>query len=279
MATPLAAAQPTASPQPVEGDAGLAGGSLRLILRHPPVTAFAVIRAATSDDVVAASFHPTLPSTFRSVLSRERASPAARGGNFPPGNVLLMFPGEGAYRAERRALLATLESLTPEEFENGRTLCEGWAPRDVLSHLIGIDEAPAEYVKAAGRINTANERIVARMRALSREELLARARDWAAKPATLSIVGSYGLLGDLAVHHQDVLRGLGRRREIPVPVAKAILREGTIMGVGKLRRYRVEPTDTGVKVGRGKVVRGTAEALGMWLAGRRSVEPELTFAD
>ncbi|HVF04585.1 MAG TPA: maleylpyruvate isomerase family mycothiol-dependent enzyme [Frankiaceae bacterium] len=189
-----------------------------------------------------------------------------------------MFPAENDYLAERRAFLATVESLTPEEFETGPTLCAGWAPRDVLGHLLGIDEAVTEYVKAAGQINKANARLVERFRALDRDALLARAREWAEHPALLSRAASYGLLGDLAVHHQDVVRGLGRRRDVPPASARAILREGTIMGAGKLRRYRVEATDTGRKIGRGQVVRGTAEQLGMWLTGRRSVEPELVFA-
>lgn len=188
-----------------------------------------------------------------------------------------MFPAEKDFRAERRAVLATMEALTPEEFESGPTLCEGWAPRDVLGHLIGIDEAPSEYVKAGGNVHKANARLVERFRALSRDDLLARAHDWAHRPATLSLVASFGLLGDLGVHHQDVIRGLGRRRDVPPPIAKAILREGMILGAPKLRRYRVEATDTGRKIGRGRVVRGTAEQLGMWLAGRRSVEPELVF--
>jgi uncharacterized protein (TIGR03083 family) len=189
-----------------------------------------------------------------------------------------MFPGEGAYRAERQAFLATVESLTADEFEHGLTLCAGWAPRDVLGHLLGIDEAPAEYVKAAGNINKGNARIVERMRAKSRDELLERTRRWAERPATLSLTLSYALLGDLAVHHQDVLRGLGRTREVPPESAKAILREGTIFGVGKLRSHRVVPNDVGRARGRGREVRGTAEALGMWLAGRESVASELVFA-
>jgi uncharacterized protein (TIGR03083 family) len=189
-----------------------------------------------------------------------------------------MFPGERDYRAERAAFLQTIESLTPEEFEHGTTLCTEWAPRDVLSHLIGIDEAPAEYVKAAGNITKGNARIVERFRALDRDALLARAREWAARPALLSLMGSYGLLGDLGIHHQDVLRGLGRSREVPPPIGRAILREGMLFGLKKLKRYRIEPTDTGRAVGRGPVVQGTAEQLGMWLAGRRPVEPELVFA-
>lgn len=188
-----------------------------------------------------------------------------------------MFPGEKDYRAERRAVLATMESLTREEFESGTTLCEGWAPRDVLSHLIGIDEAVPEYVKAAGHVSKANERIVARMRALSSDDLLARARDWAARPATLSLVASYALLGDLATHHQDVIRGLGRHRDVPPAAARAILREGLVLGAKKLKDHRIEATDTGRRIGRGRVVRGTAEALGLWLAGRRGIDAELVF--
>lgn len=188
-----------------------------------------------------------------------------------------MFPGEKDYRAERRALLATMESLTPEEFENGTTLCAEWAPRDVLAHLIGIDEAVGEYVKAAGRVNAANARIVARMKGLSREELLDRAREWAEKPALLARTASWGLLGDLAVHHQDVLRGLGRTREVPEASARAILREGLLFGAKRLSRYRLVPTDGGRRIGRGQVVRGTTEQLGMWLAGRHSVATELVF--
>lgn len=189
-----------------------------------------------------------------------------------------MFPGERDYRAERAAFLATIESLTEDEFEHGTTLCEGWAPRDVLGHLLGIDEAPAEYVKAFGHVGKGNAAIVDRMRARDRAELLANAREWAAKPALLSLVSSYGLLGDLGVHHQDVLRGLGRTRDVPPAIARAILREGLVLGITKLRSYRVAPTDTGRAVGVGQTVRGTAEQLGMWLAGRRSVEPELVFA-
>lgn len=188
-----------------------------------------------------------------------------------------MFPGEKDYRAERKAFLATIESLTPEEFENGTTLCADWAPRDILAHLLGIDAKPLEYVKALGRVNAGNDRIVESMRSLSREEMLERARRWAEKPAFLSLTASWGLLQDLAVHHQDVLRGLGRSRDVPAASAKAILREGLLFGVRKLRKYRIEPTDHGRAIGRGQVVRGTAEQLGLWLTGRHAIAAELVF--
>jgi uncharacterized protein (TIGR03083 family) len=188
-----------------------------------------------------------------------------------------MFPGERDYRAERKAFLGTVESLSARDFETGTTLCEGWAPRDVAGHLIGIDEALPQYVRALGNVHKGNALIVERMRALDAPALLDRLRDWAERPAITSLAASYGLLGDLGVHHQDVLRGLGRQRDVPPPVARAILREGMVLGAKRLTGHRVLPTDTGRAVGRGQIVRGTAEALGMWLAGRRSVEPELVF--
>jgi uncharacterized protein (TIGR03083 family) len=190
---------------------------------------------------------------------------------------MLTFPGEHAYRAERAAFVGTIESLTDEEFESAKTLCEDWAPRDVLAHLIGIDDEMGVYVRAGGRISTANDRIVARYRSRSRDELQDRARRWAVEPAPLVRPLSWQFLGDVAVHHQDVLRPLGRTRDLPDAVRAAILREGAMLGVRKLARHRIEPTDGGRAFGRGRRVRGTSEALGMWLAGREGVASELTF--
>jgi hypothetical protein len=89
------------------------------------------------------------------------------------------------------------------------------------------------------------------------------------------------LIGDVSVHHQDVLRGLGRTREIPPEVAAAIFREGVILSTGTKRnllRYRVEPTTRGGRpLGRGRRVRGSSEAIGLWLAGRKGLEAELEF--
>jgi uncharacterized protein (TIGR03083 family) len=190
-----------------------------------------------------------------------------------------LLPGERDLRSERAAFVTTLRELPVEEFESGRTLCEGWAPRDVLAHLIGIDDAVPTYLKAGGRVNAANARIVAAARSKTRDELLDRAETWAAKPAPHVRAAALALLGDLGVHHSDVLRGQGRRHlEMPRPVAAAILREGFLLGAARAVRYRVKP-DGGRAIGLpGRpVVRGTSEALGMWLAGRDSVADELQF--
>lgn len=191
----------------------------------------------------------------------------------------MAIPGEVELRAERQAVIETLESLSDEEFESGPTLCTEWAPRDILAHLMGVDTGLIEYVKAPGQIAKANAAIVAKARAMSRERLMNRARHWADRPAPLTRLSAVFFLGDTAVHHQDILRGLGRTRDVPDACRTAILREGVVLGGTKLLRFRVEPTDGGRAMGRGTTIRGTSEALGLWLTGRAGLEPELEFGD
>ena len=189
----------------------------------------------------------------------------------------MRFPGEQDLVDERSAVLVTLASLTDDEFESGPTLCSEWSPRDVLAHLMGIDGSLGEYVRAKGNIARANAEIVERARSRSRAELMASAERWATKPALTTRGSALFLLGDTAIHHQDILRGAGRSRDVPAPCRAAILREGAVLGPHRLLRYRVVPDDGGRPMGRGAVVRGSSEALGMWLTGRTSVESDLVF--
>ena len=186
-----------------------------------------------------------------------------------------MFPGEGALLEERRQFLATIESLTDDEFEHGATLCTEWAPRDVLAHLLGEEDHLASYFANLLRISRANDAIVERYRGKTRQEMTQRARAWAARVALSNRPAAIGLLQDVATHHQDVLRGLGKTREIPEASKNAILREGVVLGGRKLLTHRVVPTDGGRALGRGREVRGTREALGLWLSGRAGLEAEL----
>ncbi|MCA1823029.1 MAG: maleylpyruvate isomerase family mycothiol-dependent enzyme [Frankia sp.] len=186
-----------------------------------------------------------------------------------------MLPGEAALLEERRQFLQTIESLSDEEFERGTTLCAEWAPRDVLAHLLGEEERSVAYLTNLLRISAANDKIVAEYRAKTRQDLTQRARAWASRVTWSHRFFAVGLLGDVATHHQDVLRGVGRTREIPEASKNAILREGVILGGTKLLRHHVVPTDGGRALGRGREVRGTREALGLWLAGRQGLEPEL----
>lgn len=189
----------------------------------------------------------------------------------------MMLPGERALREERSAIVATMQSLTPDEFESAATLCQDWSPRDILAHVMGVDRALPQYFRAGGWVSTGNEIIVRKSRAKTRDQLLAEAEDWLARPAPWTRMAAAWLLGDNAMHHQDVLRPLGRSRDIPDASANAMLREGAFLGARRLLHYRAEPTDGGPSLGRGQVVRGTREALALWLAGRQGIEAELEF--
>lgn len=188
----------------------------------------------------------------------------------------MQFPLEDVYRSERADLVATIESLTDEEFEQGETLCEDWAPRDVLAHLMGIDTMSDAYVRAGG-IKAGNARVVEHYRSMTRTDLTERARKWAAEPALTSRIAAAFFLGDLCVHHQDILRPLGRTRDLDDRRSAAILREGMVLGGRKLLSHRVVPTDGGRGIGRGTPVKGTREALGLWLTGRNGIDAELEF--
>lgn len=192
----------------------------------------------------------------------------------------MRFPLEDELRAERFRVIETVERLSDDDFDAGTTLCTEWAPRDVLGHVIGIDYFLPSYLPYGPRIGAANQAQADRARSISRERLMEWARHWAANPSITSKLTAGIMLGDLGVHHQDILRGLGQKREIPDVVATAIFREGLQLSIWLNRRvlqHRFVPTDGHRPVGRGPEVRGTREALGLWLSGRDSVTDELEF--
>lgn len=208
---------------------------------------------------------------------------ASQSARWPPQYVGSMrFPHEDDLRRERRLFMATVEALTDEEYFEGRTLCEGWSPRDVLAHLVGTDDLGEYFTLSTFTVDRGNAKAVQRLRSLSRAELTARGRAAAENPSTTSRAGGWLLAGDVAVHHLDVLRGLGRMDGLPADSARLAFREGTVWSwrwrQAKLLRHRVIPTTPGGRPrGRGRVVRGSTENLALWLGGRESIVSELEF--
>ncbi|AYG78001.1 hypothetical protein DWB77_00108 [Streptomyces hundungensis] len=197
----------------------------------------------------------------------------------------MRFTLEQELRAERRRLISTLDTLPDEVFETGRTLCSEWAPRDILGHLLSVDHLAATYLPFGPFLHYANRKQVARARRLPRERLMDAARLWADKPSLSSRLGVVVTLGDLAIHHQDIVRGLGLHQEMPTCAPTFILWDGAMLSMQtnlRILRYRLTSTDGYPELGlpplpHAPEVRGTREALGMWLAGRDSVTEELIF--
>lgn len=191
------------------------------------------------------------------------------------------FPGEDAYRAERAAFAATVEGMDPGTFAQGPTLCADWAPRDVLAHLLGIDDGVSDYLRPdllRRGLGAGNARQTVRYAVMDSDELLSRARHWAVVVPIHVRAGAAFLLGDVAVHHQDVLRPNGLAYDLPRASAAAIYREGAVLSGTRLLHHRLVPTDgVGRSVGFGQRVHGPAATLGLWLSGRTGLEPELTF--
>ncbi|MFH8755953.1 hypothetical protein [Streptomyces atroolivaceus] len=195
------------------------------------------------------------------------------------------FPLEQELRAERHRLISTLDQLPGPVFESGLTLCTEWSPRDILAHLMAVDDAAATYLPYGPFVHAANRRQVERARRVPRSSLMARARAWADRPSLTSRIGAVVTLGDLAVHHQDIVRGLGLDRELAPAVPTFILWDGALLSLStnlRILRFRIVPTDGYPALGAHShnlpEARGSREALGMWLAGRESVAEELTFA-
>lgn len=193
----------------------------------------------------------------------------------------MQFPEENALRRERHRLLETIESLTDDEFDRGSTLCEGWAPRDVLAHVVGADSLATYARPSTLTIDRGNAAAVEAGRAVDRAELTDSARQAAANPSLGARALAWLLAGDVALHHQDVLRGLGRPHGLPDESARLVFREGLVQSWqhgAPLMRHKMEPTTPGCRPrGRGRPVIGTAEALGLWLAGRSASVGELEF--
>ena len=135
-----------------------------------------------------------------------------------------------------------------------------------------------EYVRAKGNIARANAEIVERARARPRAELMAAAEPWATRPPLTTRSAAVFLLGDTAIHHQDILRGAGRSRDVPAPCA------GGHPAGGRRARARTACSATGwcpttavdPWVG-ARWCGARSEALGLWLAGRTTVESDLVF--
>ncbi|MCB0973500.1 MAG: maleylpyruvate isomerase family mycothiol-dependent enzyme [Actinobacteria bacterium] len=169
---------------------------------------------------------------------------------------------------ERRNLLSTLSQLDDATFETGSTLCDGWAPRDVLAHLIGIDEQAARYVLNGPFVNRVNAEIIDEARRLSRDQIMAQAARWGGYVPFTSRAIAFHMLGDLGIHHLDIAVPNNVDVVQDPRVEAAAYRVGALMGARKLLNHKLVPTDHQWTLGRGTTVEGPCALLGVWASGR-----------
>lgn len=194
-------------------------------------------------------------------------------------------------RGERRAFIATLHSLTPEQWHE-RSLCTGWRVVDVAAHLAW---APV-LGPVAGTAGLLRNRLsVNRMIASSAIAWSDRGADAildqlgsnlesGAKPIGMPTVAA---LADAVVHGLDVRRPLGLARPVPAeildPIARFVLRTpwplDTVVGGDAARRVagvRLVADDAGWSHGEGPEVRASSETIALVLYGRSVDKQDLT---
>lgn len=181
--------------------------------------------------------------------------------------------------AERSALAATLAELTPEEWEHD-SLCTGWTVKDVAAHVISTPKLGAGEVLAMSARNLGrgyNAMIFREVKRLSAthtpESILADYETYAGSRHRVFLTTSTEPLVDALVHHQDIIRPLGRHHGM-APEAAAVaadrcrLLAGLMGSRGLLRRVRMVATDHDWSRGRGPRLEAPMQELLMLCAGR-----------
>jgi uncharacterized protein (TIGR03083 family) len=186
--------------------------------------------------------------------------------------------------AERHDLLELLGGLSDPQW-NAPTLCDGWAVRDVVAHIISFERAgPAalakQFVQGRFRLSEINAVGVARLRDAPPDALL-EAVERNLQPSGLTTAfGGRIALTDALIHHQDIRRSLGLPRFVPperlhVALGFALFAP-PIRGAWRVRGTRVAATDLDWGFGAGPEACGSGEAVLMVMAGRKGVAEDLS---
>lgn len=179
-----------------------------------------------------------------------------------------------------------LASLRLEQWDHP-SLCQGWRIRDVAAHVVSYeDHSWADLIKRVAkarlRPGRLNEVALAEYSARDPQELVEFLRKHLTpRGATARFAGRVGLV-DALIHHQDMRRPLGMRRQIPAERLLCALPFAVtappLRGFWNARGVRLVATDLAWSRGKGPEARGPAEAILMVLAGRRGVAHDLTGA-
>jgi uncharacterized protein (TIGR03083 family) len=184
---------------------------------------------------------------------------------------------------ERVDLADFLTTLTPAQW-NAPSLCSGWRVRDVVAHMFSYDELSTvglvgRFLRGGVLPDRVNAVGVAAYADRSTDELITLVKDHLRPRGLTAGFGGRIALTDGVIHHQDIRRPLGIRRDIPADRMCVVLefaRTAPTIGAAKrVRGLTLAATDVDWTAGTGPVVQGPAESLLMAIGGRRGAVQEL----
>jgi uncharacterized protein (TIGR03083 family) len=188
--------------------------------------------------------------------------------------------------AERRDLLALLETLTDAQWE-ARSLCEDWTVRQVAAHVVSYDDLRVRQLiprmaRGRFRVTGMNPHRVREYDAATPADVLAEVRAHVAPRGVTALFGGGIALTDGLIHQQDIRRPLGIPRDVPaerlVPALDFALRAPALPSRRHVRDLRLTATDLDWTHGDGPEITGPAEALLMAIAGRPAALADLAGA-
>ena len=178
--------------------------------------------------------------------------------------------------AERKALAATIEELTAEQWDSP-SLCAGWTVGFLGAHVLaGAEQTPGRFlggmVTTGFRFNALMERDARSRAQLSRQQIADRLRQRTTTtnhpPAPVM-----AMLGEVVVHGEDIRRPVGLPGTVADDAANACLQMYTkasfpVGGKKRIGGLRLVATDTGWSYGAGPEVSGPALSLLLAMTGR-----------
>jgi uncharacterized protein (TIGR03083 family) len=181
----------------------------------------------------------------------------------------------------RLRIAAVLEELDDTAWESP-TLCPGWTVHHMAAHLVqpmlvGFGRFFLVSMRFRGDTARTVDHFTRRLARRSRDELVALLRRHAGDRLDPPRVGPMGPYADTCVHLRDIARPLGLDADVPVTQWQILLNYLTggdgrvapgLVQPGLLDGLRFAATDTEWTGGRGALLTGPAEALGMAITGR-----------
>lgn len=182
--------------------------------------------------------------------------------------------------AERHALIADLEGLTPQQWAQP-SRCAGWTVHDVVAHLVDVAESTRlgfarDMLTARFDFDLQNERGIARAKGATPAQTLQRLQKAAARTTTPLAPIDTRIVEEV-VHGEDIRGPLGLHRRYPVQSLERSLRQQvrTSTKFGGARELvagrTLTATDHDLAIGTGPEIRATALELLLACAGRNDL--------